>query len=283
MGKTIRRNPKRKANKTRDPPSQRDRPPKTTEPETDQVSGSDTDQQGDSTQASPAATSPAGSLENSPGLSTKATPFIKKSSQARKEQAEKATPTAQNEEMGSEYGSTASETSERSKTSGRKSPDTRHARRIRTKEAEPLTEATLVVCLKQLVSEIGREFKNALANEKDRHRTSEPPIQDDVAKELVDLKREMIESHLTLTKDIGAMSRTFSNEVTITITTTRQHAETMNQGSLQAIFDQLANRTPFINGNTQVPSSSSSDPCKGRLYLNKTHVSLPRKRKGTCG
>ena len=171
MGKTIRRNPKRKANKTRDPPSQRDRPPETNEPETDQVSGSNTDQQGDSMQASPVATSPAGSLENSPGLSTKATPFVKKPSQARKEQAEKAMLTAQKEEMASEYGSTASETSERSKTSGCKSPDACHARRIRTKEAEPLTEATLIVCLKQLVSEIGREFKNALANEKDRHCT----------------------------------------------------------------------------------------------------------------
>ena len=186
MGKTIRRNPKRKVNKTRDSPSQHDRPPETT----DQVSGSDTDQQGDSTQASPAAMSPAGSHENSPGLSTKATPFVKKSSQACKEQAEKAMPTAQDDETGSEDGSTASETLERSKMSGCKSPDARHARRVRTKEAEPLTEATLVVCLKQLVSEIGREFKNALMNEKDRHHTSEPLIQDNVAKELVDLKRE---------------------------------------------------------------------------------------------
>ena len=236
MGKTIRKNPKRKANKTRDPPSQCNRPPETNEPETDQVSGSDTDPQWDSTKASPVATSPVGSLGNSPGLSMKATPFVKKPSQARKEQAEKATLTAQKEEMASEYGSTASETSERSKTSGHKSPDAHHARRIRTKEAEPLTEATLVMCLKQLVSEIGREFKNALANEKDRDRTSEPPVQDDVARELVDLKREMIESHIALTKDIGAMSRTFSNEVTIAITTTRQHAETMNQGSLQAIL-----------------------------------------------
>ena len=148
MGKTIRRNPKRKANKTRDPSSQRDRPPDTTEPETDQVSGSDTDQQGDSLQASPVATSPVGSHENSPGLSMKVTPFIKKSSKARKEQAEKAMPTAQNEETGSEDGSMPSETSEKSKTSGCKSPDTCHARRVRTKESEPLMEATLVICLK---------------------------------------------------------------------------------------------------------------------------------------
>ena len=285
MGKTIRRNPKRKANKTRDPPSQRDRPPETNEPETDQVSGSDTDPQWDSTKASPVATSPAGSLGNSPGLSTKATPFVKKPSQARKEQAEKATLTARGEEMASEYGSTASETSERSKTSGRKSPDARHARRMRTKEAEPLTEATLVVCLKQLVSEIGREFKNALAHEKDRDRTSEPPVQDDVARELVDLKKEMIESRIALTKDIGAMSRAFSNEVTIAITTTRQHAETMNQGSLQAIFDQLANRTPFINGNTQVPSSSSSDPIPGNgpmqgTFLFEQDPRIPAQEKG---
>ena len=86
---------------------------------------------------------------------------------------------------------------------------------------------------------------------------SEPLVQDNVVKELVDLKKEMIESRLTLTKDIGAMSHAFSNEVTVTITMTRQHAETMNQGSMQAIFNQLANRTPFINGNLQVPSSSS--------------------------
>ena len=72
-------------------------------------------------------------------------------------------------------------------------------------------------------------------------------------KELVDLKREMIKSHLTLMKDIGVMSHAFSNEVTVVIMTTRQHAETMNQGSLQAIFDQLANCTLFINGNLQVP------------------------------
>ena len=285
MGKTIRRNPKRKANKTCDPPSQHDRPPDTTEPETDQVSGSDTDQQRDSTQASPVATSLAGAHENSPGFSTKANPFIKKSSQAHKEQAEKVTPTAQNDETGSEDGSTASETSERSKTSGRKSPDTRHARCVRTKESEPLTEETLVVCLKQLVSEIGREFKNALANEKDRHRTSEPLVQDDVAKELVDLKKEMIESRLALTTDIGAMSRTFSNEVTVAITTTRQHAETMNQGSLQAIFDQLANCTPFINGNPQVPSSSSSDPIPGNgptqgTFLFEEDPRIPAQEKG---
>ena len=152
-------------------PSQRDRPPDTTEPETDQVSGSDTDQQRDSTQASPVATLPVGVHENSLGFSMKANPFVKKSSQACKEQAEKVTPTAQNDEMGSEDGSTASETSEKSKTLGRKSPDTCHTRRVRTKESEPLTEETLVVCLKQLVSEIGREFKNTLANEKDRHRT----------------------------------------------------------------------------------------------------------------
>ena len=187
--------------------------------------------------------------------------------------------------MGSEYGSTASETSERSKTSGCKSPNAHHARCIRTKEAEPLTEATLIVSLKQLVSEIGREFKNALANKKDRHRTSEPPVQEDVVKELVNLKREMIESCLALMKDIGAMSRAFSNKVTIAITTTRQHAETMNQGSLQAIFNQLANRTPFINGNTQVPSSSSSDPIPGNgpiqgTFLFEEDPCIPAQEKG---
>ena len=193
-------------------------------------------------------------------------------------------PTAQNEETGSEDGSTQSETSEKSKMSGCKSPDTCHARHIRTKESNPLTEATLVIGLKQLVSEIRKEFKNALANKKDRHRMSEPLVQDDVVKELVDLKRE---SCLMLTKDIGVMSCAFSNEVTVAITTMRQHTETMNQRSLQAIFDQLANRTLFINGNLQVPSSSSSDPIPGNrpmqgtfLFEEDPHIPAHEKGKG---
>ena len=97
----------------------------------------------------------------------------------------------------------------------------------------------------------------------------------------------MIESCLVLMKDIGVMSRAFSNEVTVVITTTRQHAETMNQGSLQAIFDQLANRTPFINGNPQVPSSSSSDPIPGNgptqgtfLFEEDPHIPAQEKGKG---
>ena len=83
-------------------------------------------------------------------------------------------PTAPNEETGSEDRSTLSETL------GCKSPDTHHTRCIRTKESKPLTEATLVKCLKQFVSKIRKEFKNALTNEKDRHHMSEPLIQNDV-------------------------------------------------------------------------------------------------------
>ena len=93
-------------------------------------------------QASPVAMSLVAVHENSPGFSTKANLFVKKSSQAHKEQAEKAMPTAQNDGMGSEDGSMVSETLERSKTSGCKSPNTRHARCVRTKESEPLTEET---------------------------------------------------------------------------------------------------------------------------------------------
>ena len=75
------------------------------------------------------------------------------------------------------------------------------------------------------------------------------------------------------------------NEVTITIMTTRQHAETMNQGLSQAIFDQLANHTPFTNGNTQVPSSSSSDPIPGNgptqgTFLFKEDPHIPTQKKG---
>ena len=68
---------------------------------------------------------------------------------------------------------------------------------------------------------------------------SEPLVQDDVVKELVNLKKEMIELCFTLTKDIGAMSHAFSNEVTVAIMMTRQHAETQtpSQSVQRMVFE----------------------------------------------
>ena len=274
MGRTVRKTPKQKVKKTCNPPSHHNRPPETTEPETDQVSGSDTDQLGDGMQASPVATLLAGLHKNLPGPSTKATPPVYKLSKAHKDQAEKAMPAAPSDETDSEDGSTPSETSKKSKMSGRKSPDTHRARCVRTKESDPLMEATLKKCLLKLIGEIRKEFRHALANEKEKTCMSKPFIQNDIVKELVDLKKEMIESRLFKL-----------NEVTITITTTRQHMETMNQGLLQAIFDQLANHTPFTNGNMQIPSSSSSDPIPGNgptqgTFLFKEDPCIPTHKKG---
>ena len=151
---------------------------------------------------------PAGSHKNLPGPSTEATPPVHKLSKAHKDQV---TPAAPSDEMDSEDGSMPSETSKKSKMSGHKSPDTCRARHIRTKESDPLTEAMLEKCLLKLIGEVRKEFRHTLANEKEKTCMSKPFVQNDIVKELVDLKKEMIESCLMLTKDIGAMSCAFSN------------------------------------------------------------------------
>jgi len=99
--------------------------------------------------------------------------------------------------------------------------------------------------------------------EKEKSHESDQRRHEDLMKGVNALRTDIAKAQSDQLKNLEMFSQNISREITVAITATTTHTETVNQGSLQAIFDLMANRSNVPTRNTTAMPSSSTDPAPG--------------------
>ena len=102
-----------------------------------------------------------------------------------------------------------------------------------------------------------------MTGDKEKSRKNDQLRHEDLMRGVNALRSDIAKAQQDQLKNLETFSQNISREITVAMTATTTHTETVNQGSLQAIFDLMANRSNVPTGNATAVPSSSTDPLSG--------------------
>jgi hypothetical protein len=110
---------------------------------------------------------------------------------------------------------------------------------------------------------IGEQISSAMAGDKEKSRKNDQLRHEDLMRGVNALRSDTVKTQQDQLKNLETFSQNISREITVAMTATTTHTDAVNQGSLQAIFDLMANRSNVPTGNATAVPSSSTDPLSG--------------------
>ena len=110
---------------------------------------------------------------------------------------------------------------------------------------------------------IGEQISSAMTGDKEKSRKNDQLRHEDLMRGVNALRSNIAKAQHDQLKNLKMFSQNISREITVAMTVTTTHTDTVNQGSLQAIFDLMANRSNVPTGNATAVPSLSMDPLSG--------------------
>ena len=110
---------------------------------------------------------------------------------------------------------------------------------------------------------IGEQISSVMTGDKEKSRKNKQLRHEDLMRGVNALRSDIAKAQQDQLKNLEMFSQNISREITVAMMVTTTHTDTVNQGSLQAIFDLMANHSNVPTGNARAVPSSLTDPLSG--------------------
>ena len=134
---------------------------------------------------------------------------------------------------------------------------------------EPMTTKGFYDAMSSVMSDfstcIGEQISSAMTGDKEKSHKNDQLRHEDLMRGVNALRSDIAKAQQDQLKNLEMFSQNISREITVAMTATTMHTDTVNQGSLQAIFNLMVNHSNIPTGNMTAVPSSSTDPLSGDI------------------